>query len=450
MFPKKQLFFTLALGALALLPLRLWAAGCGEVLRASADQASYSGYGYTKKPSVTYVDRRPGRHGGQQIRIRRITREWGSSYTLYVLAAQGDPRDFINVFGKETAAFFGFEMISDKEMWIPDASEFNGALSAVKARLVAKGLSVPPAQFYPQGEASPLWYRDYLFEFGWKDALPIGDENPGTQEHLLHLIHDLSFHSVGALLLDPEAIRWAADQSKVHVDFVDFLLSSYNSLPPDEKKDVTHEQLNTLAKLILLEQVSWVDVGTANLGVHVHEYFLSRDESQWRRGLEREYKSLLRHDVNFTVDGEFKSWGYLPEIRTLNMTISRLEGDIQPEGYLFRYLKQTVDPTSIGAQQLAFAIKMIDAYKASDRILKLQVSRDRDPDLILLGEEKLSELCSETMQRRTLIMQAAQELWKETPGSAEIRLVDLPQYVPPEKRPRLQRWKDAVREFFKN
>jgi hypothetical protein len=149
---------------------------------------------HPRMPSVEVRDRRKGRFGGNRLVLHRINAKWVSMYTTVTYDYQGDPRWFIETLGIEAARYFGFEMINDEEMVIPDSAEFQGALDNIN-----RHLRIPiPVTFYTPPNNENTKVADYVRRFANEGSIPIAPSGN-------HLIHDLSFHT-GAIFLPPNFV----------------------------------------------------------------------------------------------------------------------------------------------------------------------------------------------------------------------------------------------------
>lgn len=128
-----------------------------------------------------------------------------------VLARQGDPRQFIQVFDERTASFFGFEMNGDRQMWVPSADEFIGAWKSVKdvltdmaRRNIIQEQYVPVANFYRETVTPESgWESVYLTKFAEEIAFPLSNIIHQDYGGIHELIHDLAYHTSTLMLEQP-------------------------------------------------------------------------------------------------------------------------------------------------------------------------------------------------------------------------------------------------------
>lgn len=187
-----------------------------------------------------------GQHGGQRVRLRRNGDNWLSLHGKTIEAPQGDPRWMIKILGEETAAFFGFEMINDNEMWVPLASELNAAIAKINR---AGKQPVITAGFY-MGSADRSPREEYFGNFINSGAFPLSPD-------ATTLVHDVSFHT--AIMFYPRNVMDLAQrQTKIVAEFGDFLAKQ--DLPRKDRKNA-----EVAFGFLSAEKASELDAGTGNL-----------------------------------------------------------------------------------------------------------------------------------------------------------------------------------------
>ena len=105
------------------------------------------------KATVVIERSEKGRFGGRLLVLKRVGKEWGSSFTDQESESyyyyQGDPRNFVMAVGLKTAGFFGFKYLDDKTMIVPDVEEFNNALQVLNQQLIKMKQEPILINFYP-------------------------------------------------------------------------------------------------------------------------------------------------------------------------------------------------------------------------------------------------------------------------------------------------------------
>lgn len=206
-----------------------------------------------------------GRHGGKRLTVRRTGSQWMSNYTSkFGVDPQGDPRWFIEAVGPEAARFFGFEVVDDSTILVPDAIEFNNALIKLNARLKALGQEQVAVSYYGQGPKALL--SIYLRLFGNGLGLPIA----GTENHYLH---DISFHT-GAIFLPIQLMRYMSGRAR----FIEKLALGLEAIEVSEAKKV---EMATAIKRFREDEAQRVDVATSVLPLiaEAHEKAIAQGKS---------------------------------------------------------------------------------------------------------------------------------------------------------------------------
>jgi len=171
-------------------------------------------------PSVEVIAHRPGEHGGRRLVLQKTGAGWASNYRSAQYDPQGDPRWFIEVIGNEAARFFGFEILNDDQITVPDGPEFTGALKKINNQLRAMGKEPIEISFYltkPSGQSTRV--SEYIERFGREAGLPLAPAGN-------HLVHDLSFHT-GAIFFPAKLVRLKAFTSRYMQGFVEHLKAKY-------------------------------------------------------------------------------------------------------------------------------------------------------------------------------------------------------------------------------
>ncbi len=215
------------------------------------------------EPTVRQIGSQPGQHGGQLIVLERTGPSWGSRANTRGFDFQGDPRWFVETVGPEAASFFGFRILDNKTMTVPDFQEFTAALAKVNARLASEGKEVVPVNFYQTIDNANVKVGRYVRTFLENRGLPMAPFDN-------HRIHDLSFHT-GAIFLPKELLDTAAARIEYHEAFAELLKNKY-SQPPRSEAAISYSYF------IKFIDTSQIDNGTAMVGPEIADYL--RDSAQ--------------------------------------------------------------------------------------------------------------------------------------------------------------------------
>jgi hypothetical protein len=200
-----------------------------------------------RKQTVKIIDEIDGLHGGKLRRVRKIGSTWGSGRTtLKGFDPQGDPRWFIETLGPKAAAFFGFKMLSDTEMTVPDPVEFAGAIKRVNERLKRNGSEEISINFYESKSSILARYNRLFAERG---LLPVA-----TSEN--HYFHDMSYHS-GAIFLPEYLVSYSRKRSAFIEAAIEHLKTRFKSDDPSVQKRVA-----LFSRRIYMETARAIDNGT--------------------------------------------------------------------------------------------------------------------------------------------------------------------------------------------
>lgn len=183
----------------------------------------------SKQSTVQLKGELVGRHGGKILIFERIGEHWVSDYRTVRYDPQGDLRSFISLLGEEAAAFFGFKMISEKRIQVPDATEFMGAVAKINAYLESKNIPPIPLSYYTTDSNENVRVALYIKKF--IDILGIPLAQSGN-----HLLHDLDFHT-GAIFIPAELLELKRTTDKYLEDFISFLEQKFGQ---DQAKAVRY------------------------------------------------------------------------------------------------------------------------------------------------------------------------------------------------------------------
>lgn len=338
-------------------------------------------------PSVDVIESVEGYHGGQRLKVRKKDgHRWGSSNTTTGFDPQGDPRWFIEVLGPKAAAFFGFEMIDDSHMMVPDSTEFSNALEKVNAELKRQGFNAVPLTFYATGNNENTKAGEYVKRFVTDYGIPIAASGN-------HLFHDLSFHTA-AIVLPREILEFKAAVMQFHREF----FAHYREVNKDASEDI-RKAINFYELLINLESTQDVDNMTGLTGPLFLDYLK-------RKEIPEEDRSE-HHD--------------LPEIYMVRMVFYAYPADQPPAGYLEEFLQQprVVDQNrvqrlyahwkNLSPEVVGKAMKEFAKTWRSEQFPGFRADVPAHPTMELF-EKFVEELCVKMTARRKLIIEATQRL----------------------------------------
>jgi hypothetical protein len=216
------------------------------------------------KPTVQVEDERPGVHGGKLLFLKRVGIRWSSNVRTVQFDAQGDPRWFIETVGEKVAAFFGFRIIDNQHMTVPDFNEFSGALGKINRELIRRGEDPIAMTFYQTESNQNVSVSDYTDRFANDYGIPIAPSGN-------HLIHDLSFHT-GAIFIPREVVKVKVAQVKYVHDFLSFLKEKYAGASEDHQRVV-----KLIAFVLNMQQTRDIDGGTT-LGPSILAYLRAQKD----------------------------------------------------------------------------------------------------------------------------------------------------------------------------
>ena len=220
-------------------------------LKKSELTSSFTDIEKQQLPTVTVTEAKAGAYGGKLLTLERTGPAWGSQYVTAEHDLQGDPRWFIEMFGPEAAARFGFAMKGPSAMTVPDVAEFSGALRALDAELLRRGQEPVALRFYGTATSENSRVGAYLDQFTARRAIPLAPEGN-------HLVHDLSFHSP-SIVLPRSLLDEAAGYTEYWVRFADHLRAKAPNVPAEQ------ERARAYAYFIKYFQVTQIDYATAML-----------------------------------------------------------------------------------------------------------------------------------------------------------------------------------------
>jgi hypothetical protein len=202
-------------------------------------------------PSVDTIGSAPGRHGGRILTLHKTGTRWLSDHRTVGYDPQGDPRWFIEVMGYEAAEFFGFKLLSDTRVQVPDGREFNGAIREINKHLTDMHEEPIGVSFYETKSEGNTKVEHYVRQFGESGGLPMA---PGGN----HLIHDLSFHA-GAIFLSGPLLQLGKYFARFLDGYLNYLAKKYAG-DPERTSALRH-----IALLLRMNHTVTIDTGTGTL-----------------------------------------------------------------------------------------------------------------------------------------------------------------------------------------
>lgn len=260
----------LALFATSVAAHQVESANCGDLFRHylsqlfvsdRVDEFSTSTRMSIRTPTCKSVGEVGGVHGGKLIKLERVEKTWVSQYSTVTYDPQGDPRWFIDTIGDEASEFFGFKMLSDKQMLVPNAQEFMGAIDRVNKALREKGLEEIKIRFYPTHDELNTKVALYTKEFKENAALPFAPSGN-------HMLHDLSFHT-GAIYIPQKFIRNKMAWLEYEDEFFKFVREKYKN-SPEQLKAIKHYQ-----HITRLKNTAEIDTETGTLALKLLDHMKS-------------------------------------------------------------------------------------------------------------------------------------------------------------------------------
>lgn len=342
-------------------------------------------YGRDQKPTLMVDKYIEGAHGGKRIVIRRTGARWLSDYRSVRYDPQGDPRWFIEIMGAEAAEFFGFKILSDEMVIVPDGNEFNGALKKVNAQLAAMGEEPVEITFYVTSGNENTKVAEYVHDFGKSGGIPLAASGN-------HLIHDLSFHT-GSIFLPGKLVRLAKFFSRYVDGFAKFILEKYKNDPAKFAAAKHYAFLLRMHHTILIDHAT----GLVNAGI----------VASLRKPNDAESREMLFTPVAFlSGSGNTARTYWAEKINALsptgmdyfkeyaNMIATKEDGTTQ-----FQITEKAVQ--SLSLYQLLSDLSQFDALKNVDgsaEFSKTFISPEQGP---------MEELCMSVGRRRLTVRQAA-------------------------------------------
>jgi len=212
-----------------------------------------------RKPTLTVIRTEEGRHGGKRLVIKAFP-QWYSGFSFIPGAPQGDPRWMIALFGEEVAEFFGFKLIDQTTMTIPDVVEFNSAIAKMNSMISDPTRHCRLSFYEVPSENSVVSDAEFLKGFE-KLQLPIADKGAAR-------FHDTIYHGL-AVVTPVEVLNHAALITEA-VDSLVAFLEAKAQTDPDLAWLASEGHIGAITKGRAIE----VDYGTGNIGMNFTQALL--------------------------------------------------------------------------------------------------------------------------------------------------------------------------------
>lgn len=151
--------------------------------------------------------------------IKKVSDLWLSHHAITPNAIEGDPTLFIRTFGKNIAYFFGYELISQNTLQVPNVDYFTARIKQINSLL--DNSKTIKLSFYQTNDGIET-AENYLRKFVNEISLPIA--KAGTVA-----IHDVTFH-FGGIFFPQVGLVSGLIQAELILKFVDSLEDSHLNL----------------------------------------------------------------------------------------------------------------------------------------------------------------------------------------------------------------------------
>lgn len=368
-----------------------------EILSAFDREKSDNRYKFESTSSVSFptfiTGKSPGPFGGTVRNLRRERgKNWGSLYEDSPNAPQGDPRFLISVIGENAAELFGYKVLSDYKMSVPDADALNATILELNNTLLKQSKDPIAAGFYEQERGT---MRDYLVNY-IEGRLPIFS---GLSTHR---VHDLSLH-IASIFLPSKTLQQSRRITKRYMEMVEAMMNEYKQLIEDHPKykSLSHDEIDDLSlfeKQLLFPAVTNIDVGTGALALDLSYAVDHPNYMDYR------FKSqILRLHFGALDDGS-------------NADISRFEEGSVARGLTSTFLssgREFSSESPIRAKKLHDALRKLD-YQFADqiklRLIKFLNTGFLMPEDLSPPELPLHQSCASTMQKMKMIKETGNSI----------------------------------------
>lgn len=286
--------------------------------------------------TVNFEGEVAGRHGGKGLLLRKTGAKWVSTHRTTSYDPQGDPRTFVDVLGEKAAAFFGFKILSDDLVQVPDHAEFAGAAKKVNEWLVKNNHEPLAITFYEGSSGTKVIVKDYLEKFAGQLGIPIAPNGN-------HLLHDISFHT-GAFFIPRDLLVMRAETIKYMEGFIAFAEKRFANDEPKLKA------VKYFAYIWRMHQTEKIDLATATPNLGILE-MLRRPGSDHYNALENVVDLLTNYgdnpeeflnnsvdavysDVPFQKVGEVEGEYYFAKLDTVKRHRANMPKSLLEQAYL--------------------------------------------------------------------------------------------------------------------
>lgn len=172
---------------------------------------------YARRSTDAFVVKKiySGSHGGNRIAVERQG-TWSDTRKDFTKGGGDivlDLRTWPQVLGSKEADFFGYRVVSDKFVILPDEKELSGAISKFNEGLPANAPERIAIDYYPT-KSSFNSKATYVRKFAEEGKLPISTN--GRQFY-----HDTLGHGMQGVIFNNEFVDVMRSRSKMWLDFVD-------------------------------------------------------------------------------------------------------------------------------------------------------------------------------------------------------------------------------------
>ncbi len=348
------------------------------------------------------VGRNPGIHGGQRTVVRRT----GSWFDFEKeLKKKGDLvidlRFFPHVLGEREAHFFGFEVLDDHHISLPNVEEINGAIEKYNSLLPEDDPRRILLRYYSIPEVHNT-VHEYVTMFRDNLAIPISSNRKSY-------FHDVSAHSMQGLFVDNLVIQ--AIQQRVELAFaaVEHVKAKFRGTAEEPRaKRLSSSIKGQLAGLI--DQIgAFVSLAPnkemrdyfGRIGIeHYNEGVSSGNQNQldenWRQMIEDNgaiHKIAFFH-FDWILSDDFESY-FNKEVRdTLATKYSRYRGLRELETAVMEALQEFFDQNRSQLNELYGLKRMIDDARELEKSLRVFAFPPRSPSRLQRAVERVGRFLS--------------------------------------------------------
>jgi hypothetical protein len=164
----------------------------------------------------TIVTKLKGPRSGQQLLIRKKKdASWDDGF-------RSDMNANFNLFGDKLSAFLGFKRVSENEILVPDADEWNRGIEALNALIKDPKQKISTRFYTPKSDRVPP--REYWEEYIYRNRLPIANRGSET-------VHDIGIHGAGSFLPEVMLVHMKRHHQALD-EFERFAIRNYPKTDP--------------------------------------------------------------------------------------------------------------------------------------------------------------------------------------------------------------------------